>query len=132
MEKMNKMRFLVMALFVSIMCLPFTSCSDDDDDVSVPEELIGTWSGSVTTSKTGTVRELTVTFHDDGTGSMQYSSSVYYRVAEFRFSVSGSIITCKGVIAGEDGVANEFNQQFEFDGTSLTPIGMYDEFTLRR
>lgn len=132
MKKLFDFRYVAMMLLMSLLSLSFSSCSDDDDDFNVPKELVGTWSGSVTTSQTGTVRELMVTFYDDGTGSLQYSSSVYYRLAEFSFNMSGSIITCNGVMAGEDGVANEFTQKFEFNGTSLKPIGMYSEFTLRK
>ena len=133
MEKNIFTRFLPI-LTVMVLSMSFFSCSKDDGDSgsSIPSEVYGTWSGSLTTSATGTVRSMSVTFGEDRMGTFTYSSCVYYRVANFSYSMSGSTITCKGVIAGEDGVTNDFNQQFEYHTTYIKPIGSYSDFTLSK
>ena len=114
-------------LTVAVLSMSFLSCSKDDSDSggSIPSEVYGTWSGSLTTSATGTVRSMSVTFGEDHMGTFTYSARVYYRVANFSYSMNGSTITCKGVIAGEDGVTNDFNQQFEYHTTYIGIVVKY-------
>lgn len=131
---MKRVKILTMLLFL-LACVNFTACSDDDGEESggnIPESLYGTWYGEVQTQQTGNYRRISLTFNANGTGQFTYSSSAYYRVAEFRFSMSGAVITCNGVIAGEDGVANKFKLQFEYHGSYITPVGAYSEFTLTK
>lgn len=131
---MKRVKILTMLLFL-LACVNFTACSDDDGEESggnIPENVYGSWRGEVYTSATGHSRYVYLDLDRDGTGEFTYTSSVYYRNAQFRFSMSGSIITCKGVIAGEDGEINRFNQQFEYYGDCIKPIGAYSEFTLTK
>lgn len=134
MKTVNIFKFMT-AVMTVVFLLGVTSCGSDDKDdqaSNIPSNLYGTWSGSVTTQKTGSVRSLSVTFNSDNTGSFRYSSRVYYRVAEFSYSMSGNTIKCKGVIVGEDGVINDFNQQFEYHNSYLVPIGAYTDFKLTK
>ena len=111
-------------LVCGLISATLSSCGGDDDNGSdeIPSGVIGTWGGSKTL-KTGSERSLTVTFRSDRTGSFQFISNAYYRVAEFTYSMKGSIITCDGFIVGEDGVTNRFDQQFEYRTTYMMPIG---------
>ena len=57
---------------------------------------------------------------------------MYFRAAEFTYTVSGSTISCSGVIVGEDGAVNDFNQQFEYHTSYIMPIGAYDDIRLTK
>ena len=111
---------------MAMLCL--CSCGDDDESGtgSALSGLIGTWYGE----RSNANQSITVIFRKDKTGEFTYESNVYYRVAEFTYSVSGDQIVCKGIIAGEDGVVNNWNQTFEWCGSYLAPIGAYSDIYL--
>ena len=121
-------------LMVSIVCVGLVSCGDDDDDSSnVPDNLIGVWYGESKIERTGTIMSINVSLNKNGSGTFEYQSSVYYRFASFRYSFSKNTVSCKGVIANQDGDVNEnWTQKFRYDGHTLTPIDNYSNFTLYR
>ena len=114
------------------MCGLFCGCSDDHNEDSVPENVLGTWYGEVVTSATGNLRTITLSLYKDRTGQFIYTSRVYYRVAEFSFKMNGNTIVCDGVIVNEEGETKSFNQSFQYNVSSITPIGAYGEFTLTK
>jgi len=131
MKQLAKLTTILMLLLVGA---GFTACSDDEDEnnSSIPSELYGTWYGERIIQTTGTVCTITLTFNQDGTGRFEYTSSVYYRVAQFRYSMNGSTISCEGVIANQDGEVNKFQQQFAYHSSYITPIGAYSDFKLTK
>ena len=105
-------------------------CSKEESN-DVINDLTGTWIGNKSASATGGKRTLSVTFRNDRTGSLTYESNVYYRHAEFNYTISGNTVNCAGVIVGEDGRSNEsWSQSFEYHTNYLTPIGAYSDITL--
>lgn len=126
--------YLLLTLLFSV---GFISCGDDENgsgnnDNEIFETICGTWTGSKTVAQTGSVRSISLTLYSNGTGTFIYTSKVYCRVAEFSFSIQGTTIYCKGVIAGEDGVVNEFNQQFEYRTSHIMPVGAYGDIILTK
>lgn len=44
MKQLTNLKFMAMALFVAMLSMSFTACSDDDDDdVNYAESVVGTW-----------------------------------------------------------------------------------------
>lgn len=124
MKRIVYLSTIFLALFFSCS---FVSCSDDDEATSiVPKELYGTWYASKSN------REVTLILKEDGTGEFVYSSLAYYRFAEFTYKYDGNMIICDGLIAGEDGEVNVFEQQFKYVYPCLYPIGMYSEYELKK
>ena len=111
---------LVAMLLLALACL--CSCKDSDSDADFNlSELYGYWTGTQSNAN----QRIYLTFNEDKTGEFTYESNVYYRVATFTYKVSGDEIICKGIIAGEDGVVNNWEQTFRWNGTYLSPIGAY-------
>lgn len=111
---------LVAMLLLALACL--CSCKDSDSDADFNlSELYGYWTGTQSNAH----QRIYLTFNEDKTGEFTYESNVYYRVATFTYKVSGDEIICKGIIAGEDGVVNNWEQTFRWNGTYLSPIGAY-------
>lgn len=129
---MKTLKHWSVLILVAVLGTLFTACSDDDSDSNVPSGLVGTWYGEATSSVTGSKRQMTVTFNANHSGTMTYVSSAYTRGAAFNYTVKGTTVTCTGKIAGEDGVMNNFNQQFSYKGATLVPIGAYSDLTLRK
>lgn len=126
------MKKLYLLMITILMCGTICSCSDDDNGGDIPENVFGTWYGEEMISAIGSLRTVTLSLYEDRTGQFIYTSKVYYRVAEFSFKMNGNTIICDGVIVGEDGVANPFNQRFQYRESSVVPIDMYNEFTLTK
>lgn len=62
MKRLANLKFMVMAMFVAMLSMSLTACSDDDDDdAGTAYSIIGTW------VDTGD-EKLSVTFKNDGTG----------------------------------------------------------------
>lgn len=112
-----------------VLCFVFVSCSDDSESEyasSIPSNLYGTWYGSISG------RDIYLKLKSDGTGEFQYSSLVYFRVANFTYKYKGNTIDCDGFIVGEDGVMNVFDQQFRYDPPYIYPNGMYSQYQLKK
>lgn len=117
----------LMALFImAMLCL--SSCGDDESDYTPSSNtslnyysLFGTWYGE----RSNAHQSINITFRENKTGQFIYESNVYYRVAEFTYSISGNKIICQGTIVGEDGVANNWNQTFEWHDSYLAPLNAY-------
>lgn len=123
---------LFMMLLSAILVFGCGSGGDDGNSQGyVPEGLIGVWGGSKTISTTGSERSLMVQFYPDLTGDLTYESSSYYRYAAFNYTVSGNIVNCQGVMAGDDGnVDDNWSMSFEYHGNYLQPLGAYSDITL--
>lgn len=115
--------------FAALLILGCSSDSDDNKQTA-PNNLYGTWGGDNRTS-TGNTRTLIVSFYSNMSGDLTYESNSYYRMAYFTYTVDGNIINCNGVMAGEDGNANEnWSQSFEYHETYIKPIGAYADISL--
>ena len=126
---MKTIRLLMMLLSAIL----FFGCSSDDDDKgqSAPQGLIGTWGGSKTIGTTGSERSLMVSFYPNMTGDLTYESSSYYRYASFNYTVSGNIVNCIGIMAGEDGNVDEnWSMSFEYHESYLQPLSAYSDIVL--
>lgn len=66
MKTLNNLKFMAMALFVAMLGLSLTACSDDDDDNGSGNDassIVGVW-----TDDDG---EVIITFRNDGTGYIE-------------------------------------------------------------
>ena len=69
MRHFNNLKYMAMALFVAMLSLSFTACSDDDDDDGGSRpSIVGSWEQ---TNSYGT--EITVTFNSNKQGSVTYT-----------------------------------------------------------
>ena len=124
-------KWMSMIAISLVLCCVY-GCDKDDSESDFSKnisDIIGTWGGNSYTS-TGSNRTLIVTFYSDGTGEFSYESSVYYRIAYFTYTMKGDVIYCEGIIVGEDGNANDWEQSFQYHGNYLTPIGAYNDIKL--
>ncbi len=64
MRHLNNLKYMAMALFVAMLSLSFTACSDDDDDDGKTINIVGTWEVDGSTDAYFT----RMTFKADGTG----------------------------------------------------------------
>ncbi len=123
-------KFLFVAI-AALFCYGLMACSDDDGG-SIPSDLYGYWYGEIRTAATGNLRTISLSLEEDGSGEFIFSSSVYYRVAEFNYTYRGGTVYCDGTIVNQDGDVKRFNQAFAYDGYTLRPIDTYSEFTLTK
>lgn len=67
MRLFTNLKFMAMALFVAMLSMSFTACSDDDDDNGgSASSIVGVW--------TDDEDETTLTFRSDGTGELKTES----------------------------------------------------------
>lgn len=114
--------------YLSIMMLVACSmtliaCGSDSDDGpgDIPDNLIGTWSGS------SGRRSVNVTFNRDGTGTeeMDFNSSYSrYGVATFTYKFDNNKIKCTGTWTDADSEGQtstrDWSTTYEYHGNSLT------------
>ncbi len=69
MKRLANLKFMVMAMFVAMLSMSLTACSDDDDDNNGSSSLVGTWvmNGGYINNKA--VETLTLTFAANGKGT---------------------------------------------------------------
>lgn len=130
----NSLLILALIILSSIISVTFTSCSSDDDAAS--PDIIGSWYGTrkYNNPVSGTKYQyITITFNSDHSGTLEYESPVSVSYAIFSWSVSGSIITCRGAYADTYGdAASDFTMQIEIKGDRLYPLNNYSSFILTR
>lgn len=124
--------FLTMCVF-----LLMASCSSDDDAISGNiSDITGTWYGTRQYNSAGggvKYQSLTVTFEDDGTGSLEYESPASYSAANFYYRISGATISCYGAHATTYGdVDGDFEMSFKIEGSRLFPQDRYPDFILTK
>lgn len=120
MKHLKDIKFMAMALFVAMLSLSFTACSDDDDEpASGNRSIIGTWEaqGYTINGHPGTLR---VTFnsnnkgvmyaiYDDGTDTDTYNFEFILREKEGGTTTLEIIITGTSFIEYREGVEYEIS-----------------------
>ena len=73
MRHLNNLKYMAMALFVAMLSLSFTACSDDDDDSGTSvtgTSIVGTWSQGVNDDG----EEVTIVFNSNGNGTVVFAT----------------------------------------------------------
>lgn len=97
MKKLANLKFMVMAMFVAMLSMSLTACSDDDDDDSnYAESVVGTW--QLGTVNTGYIHIFK--FNPNGTGEERH---VYYNYNGQETSNNNEMISYTYVYNKENG-----------------------------
>lgn len=133
----KKYRCFAVVLLTLCMHLLTVSCSSDEDDNPAGRaDIVGSWYGTRQYNSAGGAvkyQHLTVTFENDGTGTLEYDSPSSYSAASFYYRVSGSIISCYGAHATTNGdLDTDFEISFRIEGNRLLPQGRYPDFILTK
>ena len=94
--------YLWVTMIVAMLCVGFTSCSNDDDDVVTGEGIVGTWkitavenhfyNGKIETDDL-TPYEYYRKFNADGTGAeYEYEYGYGWEIDEFRYTYNGNTL----------------------------------------
>lgn len=132
---MKKIFFLILTIITGLgSIITLSSCSSDEDFDTTT--ITGTWYGTRTyhNPASGTKYQyLTITFEDNGTGSLEYEAPTSYSAAKFTYSIKNDIITCNGAYANTDGVVeDDFKMTLKIEGDRLIPLDRYNVFILTR
>ena len=122
MKDFNFLQKIFVIFFIGASMCTLQACSDknDEEDVSY---LLGSWYGY------SYKREVTITFENDGTGSIDsewQGSSGYIEIQKgsFTYSVDGNTIKCKGVKTEVDTSGEisktSFSTTFTYNNGKLT------------
>lgn len=101
MKQLTNLKFMAMALFVAMLSMSLTACSDDDDNNdndkggSTTSAIVGSWR-----SNNSEGYEI-MTFKKDGTGTEEWSEKGEKSVEKFRYVFSESNMMLK--VTKEDG-----------------------------
>lgn len=113
-----------------------SSCSSDEDEPQI-QNIVGSWIGVYTyNNPVSGLKEtyLYMDFYADGSGKLEYESSVNYAVAYFTYQISGSTISCTGVIGStaDDSDVTDFSLTLRIEGDRIRPVERYSNFILTR
>jgi|Cm827metagenome_2_1110796.scaffolds.fasta_scaffold14467_1 uncharacterized lipoprotein YehR (DUF1307 family) len=113
---MKTFRFIGMALIAIVMCVNFTSCSDDDNEDSNVSKLIGTWY-EVNSEE----EQICFTFNSDGSA---YTWVNTYGEPQEKYKISWSATETQITIVygGKDGTETD---NYSFDKTGNLVLGDY-------